>query len=369
MYFVISAGGTAGHINPALAVADELRRRGHEILFVGTPDHIESRLAAQAGFDFTGFAVSGFDKAHPLTLVTSGAKLLKATRAAKRLFARKRPDAVVTFGAYVSIPVGRAAFEKGIPLIIHEQNSVPGMANAYLAKHATAVALTYAESAAGLEAAREPVVLGNPVRASFETCTRDEARAALGISADALVLLVMGGSLGAQHVNKALCDMKERLLAIDGLHVIQSTGEGDYDNVLSQLALSDAERARWHVSPYIDSMNEVLVASDLVISRAGASSVAEIMTVGVPCVLIPYPHARGDHQTLNARSCVAVGAARLVPDSEVETEAFSDLIIGLLGDGACRDTMAKACKELSGSDARMRLADMVEQCARGNDGE
>lgn len=301
--------------------------------------------------------------------MTSGARLLKATRAAKRLFDAKRPDAVVTFGAYVSIPVGRAAFEKGIPLIIHEQNSVPGMANAYLAKHATAIALTYAESAKGLDGACEPVVLGNPVRASFGTCTRSEARASLGIPADALVLLVMGGSLGAQHVNKAICDMKERLLAIDGLHVIQSTGEGDYENVLSQLALSDEESARWRVSPYIDSMDEVLAASDLVISRAGASSVAEIATVGVPSVLVPYPHARGDHQTLNAQSCVAVGAARLVADSEVETEAFSDLVIGLLGDGPCRDTMARACKKLSGSDARMRLADMVEQCARGDDGE
>ena len=153
MYFVISAGGTAGHINPALAVADELRHRGHEILFVGTPDHIESRLATQAGFEFTGFAVSGFDKAHPLTMLTSGVKLLKATRCAKKLFARKRPDAVITFGAYVSIPVGRAAFEMDIPLVIHEQNSVTGMANVYLAKHATAIALTYAESAKGIEGA------------------------------------------------------------------------------------------------------------------------------------------------------------------------------------------------------------------------
>lgn len=368
MYFVISAGGTAGHINPALAVADELRRRGHETLFVGTPDHIESRLATQEGFEFVGFAVSGFDKAHPLTLVSSGAKLLKATRAAKKLFKSKRPDAVVTFGAYVSIPVGRAAFEMGIPLIIHEQNSVPGMANVYLAKHATAIALTYAESAKGLEGPCEPVIIGNPVRASFETCSRAEARSSLDIPDDALVLLVMGGSLGARHVNQAICDMKESLLAIDGLVVIQSTGEGDYERVLEQLELSDEERKRWRVSSYIDSMNEVLAASDLVISRAGASSVAEIMTVGVPSVLIPYPYARGDHQTLNARSCVAVGAARLVSDADVETAEFSDLVIKLLDDAACRDTMAEACKKLSGSDARVRLADIVEQRARGNNG-
>ena len=170
-------------------------------------------------------------------------------------------------------------------------------------------------------------------------------------------------------MNTAICAMKDRLLAIEGLHVIQSTGQGDYERVLGQLALSADEEGRWHVSSYIDSMNEVLAASDLVVSRAGASSLAEIMTVGVPAVLIPYPHARGDHQTINAQSCVAAGAARLVSDADVETAAFSDLLIELLGDEGCRDTMAQACKKLSGSDARMRLADLVEQCARGNDGE
>jgi UDP-N-acetylglucosamine--N-acetylmuramyl-(pentapeptide) pyrophosphoryl-undecaprenol N-acetylglucosamine transferase len=365
LYFVVTAGGTAGHINPAIAVADELQRRGHEILFVGTPDHIEARLAKQAGFDFTGFAVSGFDKAHPLTLVTSGTKLLKATRKAKQMFEERRPDAVIAFGAYVSIPVGRAAYEMHIPLVIHEQNSVPGMANAYLSKHATVTALTYAQSAAGLESKYEPVVLGNPVRASFETCSRNEGRKALGIPEDALVLLIIGGSLGAQHLNEAMCALKERLLAIDDLYVIHSTGERDHDAVIERLALTPEESQRWKVSPYIDAMGPTIAASDLIVSRAGASSLAEIMTIGVPSVLIPYPHARGDHQTLNAQSCVSVGAAELIADADVETPAFSNLIVELLGDRARRDTMATACKQLSGTDARVRLADIVEQCAQG----
>lgn len=187
---------------------------------------------------------------------------------------------------------------------------------------------------------------------------------------DALVLLVMGGSLGAQHVNTAICAMKDRLLAIEGLHVIQSTGQGDYERVLGQLALSADEEGRWHVSSYIDSMNEVLAASDLVVSRAGASSLAEIMTVGVPAVLIPYPHARGDHQTINAQSCVTGGrrSSRLRCGCR-DHGFFRFAHRAFLGDEGCRDTMAQACKKLSGSDARMRLADLVEQCARGNDGE
>lgn len=363
LYFVVSAGGTAGHINPALAVADELRARGHEILFVGTPDHIESRLAAQAGFEFVGFPVAGFDKARPLTLLSSSVKLLKATGAVKRMFSERRPDAVLTFGAYVSIPVGRAAFQMGVPLIVHEQNSVPGMANAYLAKHASVTALTYERSARDLDDPRNPVVIGNPVRASFETVTREAGRAALDIPQDALVLLVMGGSLGAQHVNRAMCAMKDRLLAIDGLVVIHSTGEHDHESVRERLALSEEEQRRWRLFPYIDSMGEALAASDLVVSRAGASSLAEIMTLGIPSVLVPYPHARGDHQTLNAESCVMAGASCLVADADVETPAFSDLIVELLEDQARRDTMAAACKRLSGSDARVRLADMAERHA------
>ena len=367
MYFVISAGGTAGHINPALAVADELRGRGHEILFVGTPDHIEARLAKQAGFEFKGFEVTGFDKAHPLSLVTSGTKLLKATRRVRRLFEEKRPDAVLTFGAYVSMPVGRAAFEMHIPLIIHEQNSVPGMANVYLAKHADVVALTYEESAKHLSAQREQVVLGNPVRASFETCTRQAGREMLGISDDALVLLVFGGSLGAQHLNRAICAMKERLLSIDGLVIVHSSGERDYESVCQQLALDQEEEGRWHVFPYIDAMGDVLAASDLVVSRAGASSLAEIMTLGIPALLVPYPHARADHQTLNARSCVNAGAAEIIADEDVESSAFSDLIVELLGDKTRRDTMAAACQKLSGSNARVRLADIAEDRARKKD--
>ena len=364
MYFAVSAGGTAGHINPALAVADELRGRGHDIVFIGTPDHIESRLAAEAGFDFVGLAVSGFDKAKPLTLLTSINKIMKATGEVKERFALRRPDAALTFGAYVSIPVGRAAAAMGIPFAVHEQNSVPGMANKYLAKKADVTALTYAEAASGLKCRNEPVTLGNPVRKSFESSDAGAGRKAAGVPQDALMLLVTGGSLGAEHLNTAICAMKHDLLGIEGLHIVHSTGQQKYEEVKAQLALTPQEEQRWHLFSYIDQMGDVLAAADLVVSRAGASSLAEIMTLGVPAVLVPYPYARGDHQTLNARSCVAAGAAELVADSEVEGERFHDLCLELLTDGKRREQMARACARLSGTDARTRLADIAEQLAQ-----
>ena len=359
MYFVVSAGGTAGHINPAIAVAGELRRRGHRILFVGTPDHIEAKLAVEAGFDFKGFEVSGFDAAHPLTLITGGTKILKATSAAKAMFKADRPDAVLTFGAYVSIPVGRAATSLGIPLIVHEQNSVPGMANKYLAKKATVTALTYKESAKHLEPKNEPVIIGNPVRASFETCSREAGRDLLGIPQDATVLLAFGGSLGAQHLNAAVCAMKDQLLAVDKLYIVHGTGAQDHQAVLDKLALTQAEQERYKVFEYINQMGDVLAASDLVVSRAGASSLAEIMTLGIPAVLVPFPYARGDHQTLNASGCVEAGAACLIPDAEVEGEEFSSLVLDLVQNPARREKMAAACKQFSGSSARNTLADIA----------
>ncbi len=359
MYFVVSAGGTAGHINPAIAVADELRARGHRILFVGTPNHIEAKLAVEAGFNFRAFEVAGFDAAHPLTLFSSGAKILKATSAAKLMFKADRPDAVLTFGAYVSIPVGRAACALGIPLIVHEQNSVPGMANKYLAKKATVTALTYQESAKHLQCKTDPVVIGNPVRASFETCSRSAGREALGIPQDATVLLCFGGSLGAQHLNAAICAMKSALLGIDNLYVVHGTGAQDHQAVLDRLALTPQEQERYKVFDYIGNMGDVLAASDLVVSRAGASSLAEIMTLGIPAVLVPFPYARGDHQTLNASGCVAAGAACLVPDDQVEGEGFSKLVLELVQDPGRRSQMAQACKQFSGSSARTALADIA----------
>ncbi len=369
MYFVVSAGGTAGHVNPALAVADELRSRGHDITFVGTPNHIESRLATEAGFEFVGLEVAGFDKAHPLTLVSSGTKILKATRQMKQMFKERRPDAVLGFGAYVSVPVGRAALELGVPLLIHEQNSVPGMANVYLAKKADVTAITYEESAKHFEALHTPVVIGNPVRRSFETCSREKGREFLNVPESATMLLVTGGSLGAQHLNSALVAMKDQLLSVPDLYIVQSAGSADYQEVVDALALTPEQQERWKVFEYIDNMGDCLAASDLVVSRAGASSLAEIMTLGIPAVLVPYPHARGDHQTHNAQACVSVGAAELVADEDLDSPAFSELVMELVGDADRRATMSAASKSLSGSNARKKLADLAIQSGMEKDHE
>ena len=364
MYFVISAGGTAGHINPALAICDELKKCGHDILFVGTSNHMESRLAPKAGFDFCPIDVSGFDKAKPLTLITALLKMNSATNKIKKLFQTRRPDAVVGFGAYVSLPVGNAAKSMNIPLAVHEQNSLPGMANKQLAKSADLIALTYEYSKQFLHSKVQPRLFGNPVRAEFESASSIKGRKSLNIPDDAIMLLVMGGSLGAKHINQAICSIKDDLLALDNVYVVQSSGKDDYDSTVNSLNLSEEQKKRWKVKPYIDNMAEVLHAADFVVSRAGASALAEIMSTGTPAILVPFPFARGDHQTYNAKSCVEAGAAVLVSDDQVEGREFKSLVLKLATDSKMRSDMHDACMQFSGSKAREKFAKAIINLAK-----
>lgn len=362
MKVVVSGGGTAGHINPALAVASELIDRGVEVVFAGNPTGIEARLAPQAGLRFVPFEAKGFDRAKPLTLITSSLKIAKSAFAARSWLKSEGVDAVVAFGGYVCLPVGYGASMNRIPLIIHEQNSVPGVANKALAKRAAAVALTYDHARSYFAAPQGAAVelTGNPVRKSVLSATRAQGREYLGVSDDATVLLVFGGSLGARHINTALCAMKDELLSREGLYVVHITGPKEYDTVVGDLKLTDEEAKRWRVIDYCDHMGEVLAACDLVVSRAGATSLAEIVALGVPALLVPYPYATADHQTKNAASLVESEAAAMIPDDQVE-ELLPQVLPELLDDPARRAKMRETSLAMRGGDAAARVADLVMQ--------
>lgn len=367
MNIAIAAGGTAGHVNPALALAEELRERGHHVTFFGETRRLEGTLVPKAGFDFQPIEVTGFDRERPWTLVSALWRLSREAKRLTRLFEDDealKPDVAIGFGAYVELPLVRAAAHLGIPYALHEQNSVPGLANKQSARGASLIAIAQPSVAEVFEqrgAASERIVFtGNPVRRSVLAGERSRGRDALGAGDDETLLVTFGGSLGAHHLNERMTSLKRDLLAIDGVRVLHSTGADDYEATVRALALTPAEAERYAVRPYIDNMGDVLAAADLVLSRAGASSIAEIAALAVPAVLVPYPHATADHQTTNARLLVDAGAAVMFPDARIDDDAFSDELLALLRDDARRGAMRAAARGLEQARAAQKLADALE---------
>lgn len=364
MLVVLTGGGTAGHINPALALAEELTGRGVDVRFAGTPNGREADLVPAAGIPFTPFKASGFNRNHPTSIVKAVYLMERGARAATRWFEEIRPDVVVGFGGYVSLSIGRAAEKHGIPVVVHEQNSVMGLANKNLAKRAEVVCLTYAHAASAVADKSKVVVTGNPVRKQVFEATRAQGRAAFDVPDEARMLLVTGGSLGARHLNQALCAMKDDLLALGDLHVVHVTGPKEYDAVVKALALGPDEARRWKVIGYTDEMGKAMAAADAIVSRAGASSLAEISARAIPALLVPFPYATEDHQTTNARAAVDAGCAKMIADSEVETPEFKRLLLELVEDAALRESMRRAAKAQKTENAAGALADIVMSVGR-----
>ena len=322
----------------------------------------------QAGFELVPIVVTGFDRSRPWTLVSA---LVRERSATSQILARFResgvPDVAIGFGAYVELPLISACHAEGVPVVLHEQNSVPGLANKTSAKRAARVCVSLPQAIPAFsDRVGDPgaiVVTGNPVRQSVVTADHAAGRAAFGIPEDATMLLVFGGSLGAMHLNRGDCGLKDELLGREGLWIVHSTGKDDYDAVVSSLALSEDEKARWQVMPYISNMGEALAAADLVVSRAGASSIAEIAALAVPSLLVPYPFATADHQTTNAHYLVDAGAAVLVADADIDAPVFSEQLLSLVDDPERRALMRAAARGLGQDRAASALADQVESAA------
>jgi UDP-N-acetylglucosamine--N-acetylmuramyl-(pentapeptide) pyrophosphoryl-undecaprenol N-acetylglucosamine transferase len=360
----MSGGGTAGHVYPALTVADRFADAPDEVLFVGTPNGLEARIVPEAGVAFRPLKASGFDRGRPWTLVTSVPQIVLSTIKAWGWLRRDKPDAVLGFGGYVSIPVGLAAVLAGVPLVLHEQNSVPGLANKILSRWAKAVGVTYEEAAAGLAHPDRVVLTGNPVRPAVLDASRERGRAALDLPAEALVLLVFGGSRGARHLNSAMVGLRDALMAIPELYVVHVAGALEVDAVRASLDAAGGDAGgRWRVLDYLNDMGSALMASDLVVARAGATSIAEITALGLPAVLVPFPFATDDHQTKNAAAMVGHGAAELIPDGELDDVHFGEIVLELLSEPARRASMAAASRSLGRPDAAYRVANLAREAA------
>jgi UDP-N-acetylglucosamine--N-acetylmuramyl-(pentapeptide) pyrophosphoryl-undecaprenol N-acetylglucosamine transferase len=347
---VIAAGGTAGHVVPALAIADALRAEGAEVEFVGG-ERAEAELVPAAGYPFHPLEVRGIDRRNPLRALRAVGLAGLATVKARRLLKRIRPGAVVGGGGYVAGPVGLAARSLGIPLVLTEADSRLGIANRLLAPLARRVFLAF--PIPGREG-RKWVVSGRPVPAGTGAVDRAAARRRFGIREEEPVLLVFGGSLGARSLNEAALDAFGSASPGAVLHV---SGRRDYDQLQRRLGELGSP-SHYRIEPYVEPFAEALAAADLAVARAGGS-VLELAAAGLPAILVPYPHATADHQTSNARWMERAGAALVVPDAELDGPRLAREVASLLGTPERLAAMARAARAASTPDAAARIARKV----------
>ncbi|MHB8323217.1 MAG: undecaprenyldiphospho-muramoylpentapeptide beta-N-acetylglucosaminyltransferase [Candidatus Dormibacteria bacterium] len=360
MRVLITGGGTGGHCTPAIAVAEALRQTDPKgaVTYVGRADGPESRLVPGAGLEFVGLTLGSMGSSRLTATPRLLTRMPLAYLQARRVVNEFRPDVVLATGGYVSVPVALVAGRRGMPVVLLEQNELPGRAVEWLARRAAVVATSFPGTAAHLPGARV-VCTGNPVRSEFSALAGP-----VGPPELAQTLLVMGGSQGARHLNQVLLEALPGLLsALPGLAVTHLTGPGDHERVLAEAAASGlGDSLRYRPLAFEDHLMALLAGAGLVVMRAGGSSLAEAACLGKPMVLVPYPHA-GNHQAANAQPFSEAGAAVVVEDSELTSERLIAEVCGILGDSGRRDRMAGASRALARPGAAMEVVQLLTSLA------
>ena len=369
---LLAGGGTGGHVTPALATAQALvtARPDARVAFVGTARGLESRLVPEAGWELvTVEALPLRRKVSPQTLKVPFV-LGRAAGRVRRLIAERQVAAACVFGGYVSGPLALAARRARIPLVLHEQNAVPGMANRLAARWAAAIAVSVPHAADAFRQRGRVVMTGNPVRADLATLDRHalraEAAAAFGLDPARSTLLVFGGSQGARRLNDAALEAASRWAQPDALQVLHAAGRADHGRSAAAWAALGSAAPPVRCVPFIERMDLAYALADVALCRAGASTIAELAVTGTPSVLVPYPYAAADEQTANAAALADVGAAVLVPDAELDGAALVAAAEPALLDPERHRMMAEAAHHLGRPDAAARLAALVLGAALGD---
>jgi len=356
MKVLMAGGGTAGHTSPLLATADALRRLepSVEVTALGTPRGLEVRVVPEAGYPLELIPPVPLPRRPSADLARLPARLRGAVRAAREVLDRVDPDVVVGFGGYVSVPAYLAARKRKVPIVVHEGNALPGVANRLGARFTTSVATSFPDTEL-----RHARYIGLPIRRMISTldraALRDEARRELGLRPDLPTVLVTGGSQGARRLNESLGRSRVAFTAagVQVLHVAGPQGSVDLGDTPDR-----ADGPPYVVVPYVDRMDLAYAAADLVVCRAGANTVTEVAAVGLPAVFVPLPIGNGE-QALNARPVVAAGGGLLVDDAAFTPEWVTATVPELATDRARLDTMSRAASDLIPRDADEQLARMV----------
>ncbi|GAB6182513.1 undecaprenyldiphospho-muramoylpentapeptide beta-N-acetylglucosaminyltransferase [Thermodesulfovibrio hydrogeniphilus] len=363
MRVIIAGGGTGGHLFPGVALASHISEKypSSKIVFVGTERGIEKKVIPKIGYELRLISVSGFvgkgikDKARAIL------NLLKSTSESSSILKTFKPDIVFGVGGYASFPVVLTASLRKIPTIILEQNTVPGLANKLLGKFADAIAITYPETIEYFP--KEKIYLtGTPIRKEILSGDKDKAVNLFQLEKNRLTLLVFGGSLGARKINKAIIDALTHLLPLrDKMQIIHQTGEADYSWVLQEYKKLSFKAT---VLPFIYDMAEAYAVADLIVCRAGASTVAEITALGKASILIPYPYAAYNHQEMNARRLLSRGACEMVLDKELNGERIAKIIEKIFGRPEIKKEMEIASLAFGKPNAAEKILEIGESLMR-----
>lgn len=369
---MIATGGTGGHINPGLAVAGYIREHypQAQILFVGTAVKMEAKLVPAAGYDFKTIEIQGFSRELTPAGIAENIKtlfmLLRSSSQAKKIIREFKPDVVIGFGGYVSGPVLRTAAKMGIPTAVHEQNAFPGVTNKTLAKKVDRVMLTAPEAEKYIKSKNPCVVTGLPVRGEMISADRDISRAELKVD-DRPVILSMGGSLGARVINEAMTQLISERYENKNCYFLHATGKagvGMFDTLKNEKGINLDENKHIMLREYIDDMYRCMAAADLVICRAGASSLSEIQAMGKPSILVPYPYAAENHQYYNAMALVKNDAAILIEEKDFTGERLIKEVDELLANPDRLKKIGENAKEMAIYDATERIVNCIGEIVK-----
>lgn len=368
MKVLLAGGGTAGHINPAIAIAQSVKKHHPDahILFVGNEGGLEQKLVPDAGFDIKSVSIRGFKRSLSPKAVAENIgtvfKAVSASKAAKKIIKEFAPDICVGTGGYVSGPVIRAAQKLGIPTVIHEQNAFPGVTNKMLSKKAKRVMLAMDAARKHFEADCIFVLTGNPVRSQILTSQKDSARKALSLDSRPVVLS-FGGSMGARKINENMAGIIARSGRDGKYQHIHAYGKyGTWFPDLVRENGADPEKcSNLDVREYINNMDLCLAAADLVVCRCGAITLTEIQIMGKPSVLIPSPHVAENHQFHNAMALVNENAASVIEEKDLTQEKLTEEIDRLLSDTSLLTQYAQNAKKMAITDANERIYEVIAE--------
>jgi UDP-N-acetylglucosamine--N-acetylmuramyl-(pentapeptide) pyrophosphoryl-undecaprenol N-acetylglucosamine transferase len=365
MKIVVSGGGTGGHIYPALALIREIKKQQKDctFLYIGTQQGLESKLVPRENIPFKSIHITGFKRKLSFENIKTIVRFLKGVQESKKILKEFGADVVIGTGGYVCGPVVYAAAKLGIPTIIHEQNSVPGLTNKFLSKYVDKIAVCF-EEAKNYFPKEKTILTGNPRASEVLNQDGEKGLRSVGLDPHRATVLIVGGSRGARPINEAVLKVMSEL-GEKPYQVLYVTGDVHYEKVSEEIRLI-GNPSNVVIKPFVHNMPEVLAGVDLTVARAGATTLAELTALGIPSILIPSPYVTNNHQEKNARALVSHGAAEILLEKDLSGKSLVSMIDSILLDNEKLHSMKTAAKKQGIQDAADRLFHLIKELTKKN---